>query len=433
MSLWTTLKQTFRRTGYLRASLGQNDGWQGLSSRMRPFDAENAVGRFRSWVYAAAMLNAHAVASVPLRMYVRRRPGRKLFQTRKPSAAARAYLIGEQGDALRPSRVVQHKASHWRGDFELLSEPHPALDLLSTVNPYHNGFELSVLRMLYLQITGNCFLHVVSDPMLRRPEELWLMPSQWTSVLPSGAGFIAGYEYGRDFTEKLTFSPDEVIHWKLPSLDHLHLGMGRLEAVWSALALHDAKRTMDLARFDNHARPDFLLVVKQGASGEALDRFEKQVDQKLRGTRKSGRFIAITGDVQAVPLNFPPELIGDADRVLEEIAAGFGVPISKLLANDPNRSVAGVNDAAWLRDTILPYCRLDEEKLNEKYLPLFGIEDDAFLAYDNPVPEDRRFQLDRRTRYVRGGILTPNEARAEEGLDPRPDGDCLASSASSSR
>ena len=120
------------------------------------------------------------------------------------------------------------------------------------------------------------------------------------------------------------------------------------------------------------------------------------------------------------------DLIGDADRVLEEIASAFGVPISKLLTNNPNRANAQIADTAWLRDTILPYCVMDEEKLNEKLLPLYGIEDEAFLAYDNPVPEDKSFQLNRRSKYVSAGIMTVNEARREEGLEPIDGGDQLA-------
>lgn len=432
MNTWQRIKSVFTHRGagrYLASSIGLLDGAGALGAKARPFDQRQAVRQFSSWVYAAAMLNAQAVAAVPLRLYVRSRIGRKLFATRRVPRPHVRYLAGERGDRVRPGRHVIAKAAEWGGDFEQVVEAHPALELLAKVNPHCNGFELATLRMLYLQITGDSYLHVVTGRALGAPIELWPMPSQWTRIIPSATRFVDGYTYGPDSATGVRFEPDEVIHWKLPNLDDLHYGRGRLQAVWSALGMHDAKRTMDLARFDNHARPDFLLVVKQGGSVEALDRFEKQIDQRLRGTRKAGRFITITGDVEAVPLNFPPDVLGDPDRVLEEIAAGFGVPISKLLANDPNRAAARTGDLAWLRDTILPYCRLDEEKLNEKYLPLFGIEDDAFLAYDNPVPDDNRFDLTRRERYVRSGIMTPNEVRAEEGLEPLPGGDTLRANA----
>jgi HK97 family phage portal protein len=420
------LKAIFRRNSYTRSSINFLDGLGTHGAKPRPFDHDAAVHQCSNWVYAAAMLNANAVASIPLRLFVRSRKGNKLFKTRPVSTQQRKHLTGENSFQCQPSQSVLRKAAEWGDQFEQVVDRHPVLDLLHMVNPHQNGFELTVLRMLYLQITGNCYLHPVMNPMLERPSELWLMPSQWTRIIPSKEKFVGGYSYGPNPLEQVKFEADEVIHFRLPSISDIHYGMGRLEAIWSALGLHDAKREMDIARFDNHARPDYLLVVKQGASAEALDRFEKQIDSKLRGPRNSGKFITITGDVQAMPLNLPVDLIGDADRVLEEIAAGFGVPISKLLTNNPNRANAEVADSAWLRDTILPYCRMDEEKLNEKLLPLYGIEEEAFLAYDNPVPEDKTFQLNRRTKYVSAGIMTINEARREEGLEPIAGGDAFA-------
>ncbi len=426
--MWKRFKAIFNSQPYFQSSIGRLQGAGDLGAKPRPFNDEAAVQRFGSWAYAAAMMNAQAVASVPLRLYVRKRSGTKLFKTRQVSRMQKQHLMGDHAGNQRPSQSVLAKTMHWSGEFEQVTDVHPAMDVLRQVNPYQNGFELTVLRMLYLQITGNCYLHPVMDPLLRRPTELWLMPSQWTRIIPSREQFVEGYTYGADYTSRQRFETDEVIHWRLPSLTDLHYGMGRLEAVWSAMGLHESKRTMDIAKFDNHARPDYLLIVKQGATADALDRFEKQIDRKLRGTRNSGKFITITGDVEAKPLNMPMDLIGDADRVIEEIAVGFGVPISKMLANQPNRANAQVADTAWWRDTILPYCRMDEEKLNEQYLSLFDLSEDAFLAYDNPVPEDQQFQLNRRSKYVSAGIMTPNEARREEGLEPLPDGDCLRSS-----
>jgi hypothetical protein len=61
---------------------------------------------------------------------------------------------------------------------------------------------------------------------------------------------------------------------------------------------------------------------------------------------------------------------------------------------------------------------MDEDVLNQVLLPMFGIEGDACLAYDNPVPADSAFQLQQRTAAVSGGWQTLNEARIEQGLEP---------------
>jgi hypothetical protein len=88
-----------------------------------------------------------------------------------------------------------------------------------------------------------------------------------------------------------------------------------------------------------------------------------------------------------------------------------------LKANDPNLASATVGFASWKQTTILPLLRMDEETLNQNLLPLFNIEEDAFLAYDNPVSEDERFAFEKLRSMVAGGIMTANEARMREGLE----------------
>ena len=51
---------------YMQSSVSvMSLGYQGMSSQ---FSMRHSVEAYRSWVYAAATINAQAVASVPLRM-----------------------------------------------------------------------------------------------------------------------------------------------------------------------------------------------------------------------------------------------------------------------------------------------------------------------------------------------------------------------------
>jgi phage portal protein BeeE len=254
MSLWSPIKAIFQSSErYLRSSIRVLEGSGPLGAKPRPFDHRAALERFNSWVYAAAMLNAQAIAAVPLRLYVRSRKGTELFKSRPVSRSVKSYLCGERCDQLHPSPSVMSKIAQWGNQLNVVTDRHPLLDLLTNVNSYFNGFELTVLRMLYLQMTGNCYLHPVMDPDLQRPRELWIMPSQWTQIVPSREQFIAGYVYGQTIEQRQFFEAEQVIHWKLPNLENLHYGKGCLEAAWSAIGLHESKRMMDQARFDHHA------------------------------------------------------------------------------------------------------------------------------------------------------------------------------------
>jgi len=386
--------------------------------KAQPFSYRAAVAAYQSWIYAAASINAQAVASVPLRLYVRSRPnGRKLFDTRPVPTARKKYLRGDL--SVQPSSLVRRKAL--AGDFEEVSTDHPVLEVLRKANSVDDGFGLAVTRILFLELTGNAYLHPVIDPTLNVPGELWTMPSHLVKVLPSTDGLIAGYRYGIDPQAEVDFTADEVIHFKRPNPKSLLYGLGKVEAAWGVIQQNAAVHDMDLSFFENMARPDYAIIVKGGAGKEQLERFETKVREALQGTRKSGKFMAITGDVEMKPLSFPTKDLGGRDEIVEEIAAIFGVPVSMLKANDPNLAAAKSGYAQWRESTIAPICRLDEETLNAKLLPLFQIEDDAYLAYDNPVPADRQQDLVERQTSVAGGWLTPNEARIEAGYEPFED------------
>lgn len=400
---------------YLRASLGIISGGSGIDHRP-VYTATAAVRKYRSWVYAAAQINAFGVSAVPLRLYVKGGTGRKLYRTAKPAKGRKAYLLGD--GARTPSRSVMTKMHDFGSDFEEVTEAHPVLDLLRKVNPQMNGFDLAATRTLWQELTGNAYLHVIPNT-LGVPAELWPMPPQWVEIIPDPQKFIAGYLYGRETQNKVTLAPDEVLHFKRPNPADLFYGLGKVEAAWGAVDLNDAFHEMDLAFAANHARPDYLATIKnEDASEDAIAEFERAVNERLRGPGKAGKFIALTGQVDLKPMAFPPKDLGGRDEIVEEIAAIFGVPVSMLKANDPNLASAQTGFAQWRESTILPLLRLDEETLNQKLLPMFGLQDEAVLAYDDPVPSNRALDLQEHQGLIASGVLTINEVRELRGFDP---------------
>jgi hypothetical protein len=244
------------------------------------------------------------------------------------------------------------------------------------------------------------------------------MPPQWVEIVPSVEKFIAEYRYGRDSNSRISLSPEEVLHFKRPNPESLYYGMGKVEAAWNVAELNLANHDMDFAMAKNRARPDYLATIQNtDASEDAIAEFERAVNEKLRGPEKQGGFIALTGQVDLKPMQFAPKDLAGRDEIVEEIAAVFGVPVSMLKANDPNLASATTGFAQWRESTILPLLRLDEETLNQKLLPMFGIEDSAILAYDDPVPANRQLDLQEHTGLVAAGVMTINEVRESRGLD----------------
>jgi HK97 family phage portal protein len=469
-------KTAYSADDYLGASVRMIGGYGSNGAKPRPFNQYAAIRNFASWVYKATMLNANAVARIPLREYVKRvrgamfsdhmtrsardvlsqkqwkgnpisgatyyageiddraqksfaeaqRDGKAcLWKTRAVGRAKKMFFDGRDGTAGRvgftgshPSKTVSLKVAEWDGEFEEVTEPTPELKLLSTVNPWMNGFGLTQLRLIYLLICGNSYTFKVTDPVMKVPCELWPMPSQYVSIKPSKTDFIDGYVYGMGRENEKTFAPDEIIHNKLPNPGDLHYGLGKVQVAWTALGLHSSKRVMDQAKFDNMNRPDWAIIFKAGVKQEGLTRFEEGINAKFQGPQKSGKFMALGADASLQQLNQAMEEIGDADRVVEEIAAAFDTPVSMLKANDPNRSSAQTADTAWLRDSVRPLAIADEEDLNSQYLPAFDGGGDSFLAYDPVSFEDETTIVRNASAKLSGGLTCVDEAREEIGYEP---------------
>jgi len=391
-----------------------------------PFNHEAAVRQFSSWVYAAAKLNAHAVSSTRLRLYAPRRGpvgSRHLWATRSVSRDRKTYLLGD--GKYSPADTTMQKIMEMGTDFVEIVGPHPVLALLRTFNPFMNGFDQTLLRVLYQQLTGNAYLHVITDGSLGVPTELWPMPSQWVWIRPDvgGNNFIAGYTYGQQQNRMVDFAPEEVIHFKYPNPRDLFYGMGYVEAAWSAIQINTADHIHDHALMRNRARPDFAIIAKAGASEPALDRLEAKLAQMFRNPRNAGKAFAVSGDTRIVPLTFPPKDLVGRDDTVEEIAACFGTPVTLLKANDPNLASSKTGFAVWHETTTLPLCQMDEQVLNQSYIPLWGEDapEELVLAYDNPVPEDIALRAERDVSYVNAGILTAEEVRLDDRRSAEPE------------
>ena len=382
-----------------------------------------AVAHLQGYVYAAAMLNARSIASQPLKLYAKAET-RGYKSTKRISKNTERYLKGDS--SLRPCKSVLAHTGHQGNIVEIYD--HPVLELLNKVSPFIDGYQFTVLRKIMLQATGNEYLHPIIGPE-GYPIELHVLPSQMIKINPvRDERIIESYTYGNP-PNQVEFAPDEVLHNKTPSPTDPLYGVGWVSAAESSAELLEHMDGYEKQLFENQARPDWGIFLKDNLNEVQWNRMIAYVDQNLRGNRNSGRPYIFEGGSDARPLQFSPRDLAFSDgelRKVESIAAVSGVPVSLLRANDPNLASAEVGFASYMRDTIHPYLISDTEFLNQTLLPLFGdLAEGLFLAYDNPVSEDIESNSRVFLSEVASGVRTINEARSELGLDPVEDGDEL--------
>ncbi len=370
------------------------------------------VKKYQSWVYACANKNAVNCAQVPLRLYSAKPTSKTkaLFPTRRVSPETLKHLQKSPHLIGRISKAVEVE--------EVLS--HPFLDLMTSVNEFMNQFDLLEGMFLDLELTGNAYWQLVSNE-LNMPQEIWPRMPQYMTIIPDREKFIARYEFSVNRVEKHSLDPGEVVHFKYVNPKNPFYGMGPLEGAIIAADLSVGMNTYEATLMENGARPDMALVLPADA-GEPSEierkRMSTEWNQKFRGNRKAGKITILTGGADLKQISLTPKemsFIKGRKWSLAEIAAVFGVPLSKLTTEDVNRANAEAGDYSYMKDTILPRLRKVEQKLNEQLLPLY--DDRLFVAFDNPVPEDKEFRILEAESRLKTGQTTINEERLRDGMD----------------
>ena len=416
------------REAYMTGSV---PAWEsaGMSlRRSRSFSA--LMDKYSGWVFAACRINAMGVAAQTLKLYsIQPQNGMKsIVPTRKVGSTKSAYLQGKMEN--KPSTFVQRKAMQ-----EEIIEvcEHPVLELLDNPSPDHDGYTLTMQRMLNLQLTGNAYLHPIVSETIGVPYELYNMQSDLVTIVPDGEfDLVASYQYGKQ-PNIVDFRKDEVLHERQPTPSDPFYGMGWVSAAQDAIDLLASMDGYEQNVLDNQARPDWAIMVKEHLTDGQYQRLLQQVERQLGGKNNRSRPFIFEGGTDGKPMQFSPQdLAFDSGetRKIEVIAAISGVPVTKLKANDPNLANAREGNLGWLRDTIVPYLKLDEGFLNRSLLPMFGMfADNLFLAYDDPVQADRQQQASIDASDIVAGIRTRNEIRSDRGLEPIEGGDELFVSA----
>lgn len=385
------------------------DAYRESSAVSVPKDPKAVIERYRSWCYVCANKNATAVASCNLRLYyVKRRRGAKvLFQARSVEPARAKWLASSPAHAKRMSAGCE--------TVEILE--HPFLDLMREVNDGWNYFDATELTQTFMELIGSGYWRIVFSGKL--PVAFHVLPSHHVHPQYLKDGTITHFElgYGPDAQR---FTPEEIVWFRQPSPLHQINTYGPGMAAHGATGIQTTVERYTDSTFRNNAMPPGMMVPEEPLTAEQADRLRDEWNARYRGIMQAGKIGLAPFKVSLQTLAVNPGLLARlADRNIsrEEIAACFGVPMSKLENKADASGIQG--DITYYRDTIVPRTRRLEGKLNEELIPLY--DDGLFVAYDNPVPPDREFDLRRAQAMVQvDGIFEVNEIRTAMGAQPDP-------------
>lgn len=388
------------------------------SDGRKPSNKADYIEQFTSWTYVCAKLNAMSCASVPLELYAAKDAKGKQYKT-----IGHRPLKRKRVEELRRSKSLRPYIRKAEEVDEVTD--HAFLELMKNVNPFMNSSDLMELTVLDMDLTGEAYWYIVKGKA-GQPVELWPVPSTNMRAIPGKtmSRYIDHYLYQHGKVE-VELSLDETIRFAYPNPRNYTQGMSCVRGVVDAVYTGTKMNEYEEALFANKARTGGVFESETDVSPAEVERMRADLDARYVGNAHAGRAFMTPPGVKWAKDSFTNEemsFIEGRKLTREEICAGFDVPVALL---DPESIRANVDGAQYYHAKygITPRLRKIEEKLNEQLLPMFDDSGVLFVAYENPVPEDRQAQLTERTGYVGGGIMAINEVRADMGLEPLDNAD----------
>jgi len=373
-----------------------------------PKDKASLLRAYRNWVYICANKNATAVSKQPLRFYVTsdNKQTKFLRPTKKVDVATKRYLNDNHYNSMRKAVVVEEVVEH------------QVIDLFKNPNSFLNQKDFFFLTQLFKELAGDSYWYQNLN-VLKQPKELWNLYPNLMSIIPGTSKYIAGYIYTREDGEKIPIKPEEIIHFLFPNPNDKYYGASPVMAVASSYNIRENADTYENALFTNMGRLEGYFTTDNSIRGDDFDRIKKQLEDNWVGVKNAGKSPLLDNGLDYKSVSQSPRDLSYVElrkNTREEIAAAFGVPLSKIITENVNKSNSETGSHDYEADTILPRLVSLAEEINETIMPLYS--DNIFCAFDNPVREDMKITIEKNVKYASTGIKTRNEIRKEEGLPP---------------
>lgn len=375
-----------------------------------PADRNTLLNSFLSWVYIFVDKNARAVADVGLNVYAAK-------DTNEKSIYSGKNIDNRSLKHLRNGLSIKGKIDKALAIEEIYD--HPINSLLDKPNKFYSGIELRYLTMTHLELTGDAYWYVIKNKM-GVPVELWILNPACVKVVPDLKNYVSGYKYSTG-TRDIFFDADEIIHFKYPNPKSFeeYYGLSPLEANWSSFGINTDIEVFQKAIFTNMGRPDGILMFDHNLDDPTYNRVRKDWDKIYKGASKAGKIGILEAGAKYQQLsNKPIELgyIESKKSIKEQLANAFGQTLA-MYSESANRSNADTAIYSYVINTVVPKLNYIVDKINNSLTGLY--DNKLFIGYEDIVPEDKEYLLKKKETHLRNGILTINEVREEEGLDPQ--------------
>jgi len=300
-------------------------------------------------------------------------------------------------DGTNKRQVVAHYSNY------VLNEP----------NPYQTKFDFMTFMTAQLVLKGNAYAYIKRDERFIATALHPIVSDTVSAYLMDGEMFYRINAPG--FPSVVPAS--DMLHFKGLSTDNVLVGK-------SPIVMHAETLGIDLAAIKSSAAVykngtlKFLLKSQSKIDAAQAAPLRKSLDDVIEGNQRS---TVLPHGVEMEKLSMTPEeaqYIQARQFSAEEIARIFGVPASMIGAKDGIKSSVEQEYQDFYSRTLMSYCINIEQELRRKLLT----ENDKTFYYfkfnfNSLLRASANDRADFYNKGIRGGWLSPNEARAFEDAE----------------
>ena len=367
---------------------GESGGWHELSpiedGYQRDLTLPSGNGRQIPAAYASVMANARAVSQCP----------------------------------------QQHLRKAADGKTEIV-ESSPAANVFRRPNPYET-FAQFILNMIAQQgFDGNAYALVTRDDVGRVLRLDRLDTGTCQPMVDDGELFysVGSNPFVADGVQYVV-PQREILHLRVLTPRHVLIGESPIKAAALAAGVNVALARSQATFFSQMSRPSGVLSSEMPLNKDQLASLREAWSQQSQKMAQ-GHVPILSGNLKFQPFGITSQdaQLMEAHRFsVEQIAMCYGVPLP-VIGDLSNSTLSNAETlvSLWLSISLGSLLENVEQSLTKTFeLPA---RENINFDVAGLLRTDFLTRIDGLTRAVQGGLFSPNEARAREGLHPVDDGD----------
>ena len=336
-------------------------------------------------VYSIVRRIARTAAMIPLKVY-----------TVKDDKALKIYEHSVQQKNYNTQTLLRKQFLKTKA-LEEVPDSHPLQKLLDNPNPSYPSTEFLEGAYTFRLITGNTYIHA---PLLEfgvnvgKPIELWLTPSQWTSLQVSDEWPRRIIGYRLQLAELVNIPVEEMIHVRYfnPQYSYIGnelIGMSPLRAGSKILDRQAAEMDYSVNAFQNSGISGIVWNeamrsedIEQGAVGKMKADFYNEA----AGVHNARKLLFMAGKMGYTQVGLGPvdmNILASEVKTFKKLCNIFGVS-DRLFNNDASGSEISV-DVAYkdlITNAVLPEVYALRDALNSFLTPKFSGKEKLYIDCD---------------------------------------------------